>query len=143
VFQEHDDGCGIACVAMLAGISYGEACRTIFDDAEGDAASFEDLRWALMAHGLRVPKRMTPFWEGWYTQLRQPALLAINPMANGMWHWAVWEGANRFNGQELRVRKGGLTGREVAENLLSELVAPEAIADVVTLALADRDTGPA
>jgi hypothetical protein len=93
VFQVHDDGCGIACVAMLAGISYRDACLEIFGDYQGDATSLEDLRWALMACGFRVPKRMTPFWERQHTQLKQHALLALNPGPDGMWHWAVWDAA--------------------------------------------------
>lgn len=95
VFQQHDDGCGIACLAMLAGLSYQQACLAIFDDGQGDATSLDDLRWALMAHGFRVPKRMTPFWEGWYTRLDQHALLAVNPAPDGMWHWAVWDADSR------------------------------------------------
>lgn len=76
---------------MLAGLNYGAARETIFGSTPADATSYEDLRWALRAHGVRVPRQITPFWVGWYSQLRQPALLAINPMANGMWHWAVWD----------------------------------------------------
>ena len=56
VFQKHEDGCGIACVAMLAGVSYEEACLAIFDDYQGDATSQDDLRWALMGFGFSVPK---------------------------------------------------------------------------------------
>ena len=91
VIQKHDDGCGIACLAMLAGVSYGEACDTIFGDSQGDSTSLEDLRWALKYYGLSTPERMTPFWEADYTQLRQHALLALDPAPNGQWHWAVWD----------------------------------------------------
>lgn len=30
VIQQHEHGCGIACVAMLAGVSYATACFDIF-----------------------------------------------------------------------------------------------------------------
>ena len=95
VFQKHDDGCGIACVAMLAGVSYDAACLTIFGDYQGDATSLDDLRWALMSYGFRVPRRMIPFWEHQHTQLKQHALLALDPGPDGMWHWAVWDATHR------------------------------------------------
>ncbi len=75
--------------------SYREACLEIFGDYQGDATSLEDLRWALMAYGFRVPKRMTPFWERQHTQLKQHALLALDPGPDGMWHWAVWDAEQR------------------------------------------------
>ena len=95
VFQQHDDGCGIACVAMLAGLSYDEVCLAIFGDHQGDATSLDDLRWALMGYGFRVPRRMTPFWEGLHKQLKQHALLALDPGPEAMWHWAVWDATGR------------------------------------------------
>ncbi len=95
VIQRHDDGCGIACVAMLANVSYRDACATIFGDQQGDATSLDDLRWAFRYYGLSTPERMIPFWECDYTQLRQHAVLALDPAPNGQWHWAVWDALRR------------------------------------------------
>ena len=95
VLQRHDDGCGIACVAMLAGVSYQEVCLKIFGDYQGDATSLDDLREALTSYGFRLPRRMTPFWEVCHTQVDQHALLALDPGPDGMWHWAVWDAHHR------------------------------------------------
>ena len=95
VIPQHEHGCGIACVAMLAGVSYATACFDIFGDGEGDATSLSDLCWALRDYGLRVARHATPFWAGSYTQLRQPALLIMNPDRFDTWHAAVWDAEHR------------------------------------------------
>lgn len=48
----------------------------------------------------------------------------------------------RYNGQELSARKGALTARDVAENLLSELVVLEAIAEKVAWSTGQRQAIP-
>ncbi len=95
VVQKHDDGCGMACVAMLAGVSYWVACETIFGSHQSDATSLADVRCALMDFGVQTPEHMTPFWDADYTQLRNHALLALDPRPNGQWHWAVWDAMRR------------------------------------------------
>ena len=95
VLQRHDHGCGIACIAMLAQVSYDEARAAIFGDTPCESTSLDDLRWALRYFGFRLPWRMTPFWEVCHTGLKQDALLALDPAPNGMWHWAVWDAEKR------------------------------------------------
>jgi hypothetical protein len=95
VFQKHDHGCGIACVAMLAGCSYDEARVAIFGDTAIDATSLEDLQLALSYFGLQPADRAIPFWEARYNQLSQPALLITNPDQHGNWHATVWDPGRR------------------------------------------------
>lgn len=103
VIQPYDHGCGIAAVATLAGLSYGRVSIDIFGDAEGDETSLDDLRRALIGYGFAVPRRMVPFWEGLYSQLKTHALLALDPDRFGTWHAAVWDGNRRRILNPLRV----------------------------------------
>ncbi|UDL93474.1 hypothetical protein LGH83_12855 [Lichenihabitans sp. PAMC28606] len=90
---------GVACVAILAGISDREARRSLFGM---DATAIPDVHkigLALRYHGLRLAPDMTPFWEADYRDLPRHALLALDPWtprtcATGLWPWAVWD-ANR------------------------------------------------
>jgi len=103
---QHDrTGCGLACVAMLAGIGYAQA-RTL---ARALAIGPRPYRYRA-GGGLRTAR------EGWLTDARQlrrmlavlrirsggeravrdwrecdgDGLVAINPRADGTWHWVVY-----------------------------------------------------
>lgn len=96
VVQEEATGCGIAGVAMLAGVSYREV-RSV---AKGLGISAADSRlWSttgyvrrlLNRYGIRASVKETPFvsWE----RLPPLALLAIKWYREGgreYWHWVVF-----------------------------------------------------
>ena len=83
--------CGLACVAMLAGVGYFEALEA-FNDKEsavekGNLAPA--LRDALIKLGHQPAKRLTKF-RG-YDVLENGAILKVNPYNKGAdWHWVAW-----------------------------------------------------
>mgnify|MGYP000185013675 CR=1 FL=1 len=96
IFQEEETGCGLACVAMLAGVSY----QAVREAAAGlgifasDEALYSDtayVRRLLEHYALKAEPGETPFttWEG----LPDCALLATKHHFEGgqpFWHWAVF-----------------------------------------------------
>ncbi len=101
VLQLERTGCGIASVAVLAGVGYREAQRT----ARKMGIRAEDSRlWSetaymrrlLREYGIRTAKVEMPF-SSW-TQLPPVALLAIKwyrARGRAFWHWVVyWHGSN-------------------------------------------------
>ena len=54
-----------------------------------------DLRRALAAHGLEPARHSVPFRSTSYEDLKDNAILKVNPRRGGAeWHWIVWD-ANR------------------------------------------------
>ena len=95
VLQENDEGCGVACVAMLAGVSYWEARVAVFGKRPRVVHSTHtaDIRRALKRFGLRSAKRLISFGR----ETPEPkniginAILKVNRRKNGTWHWIVWD----------------------------------------------------
>ncbi|MDR1935421.1 MAG: hypothetical protein LBS49_07555 [Candidatus Accumulibacter sp.] len=96
VIQEENSGCGIASVAVLAGISYAENKRIANDlniYAE-DHALWSDTRYVrrlLEYHGIKASDSEIPFVT-WDT-MPSLALLSLKwHLMNGRphWHWAVF-----------------------------------------------------
>ena len=96
VIQEEISGCGIAAVAALAGVSYGQAKRRanslgIYAQDSSLWSDTDYVRRLLKTYGLHASSGETPFrdWEN----LPDRALLAINwHQENGtpFWHWVVF-----------------------------------------------------
>ena len=96
VVQEDVTGCGIASVAMLAGVSYKQARRAagrlgISADDPRLWSETGPVRRLLKQYGLRASGKETPFpsWEA----LPDLALLAIKWHRAGgraFWHWVVF-----------------------------------------------------
>lgn len=98
VRQLDDFGCGVACLAMVVGITYNEA-RAIFIGLGLDrqnipgrspfASTFSQLRQAIATsttHTARMRK-----WTGW-KQIQQHAILKVSSSNGGSnWHWVVAE----------------------------------------------------
>jgi hypothetical protein len=89
--QRQKKDCGVACVAMLAGVSYSVAKKAMFGDGAAGLTEASDLRAALADLG-RSPGRLVPLRRRDYRKLNGPALLKTNVRANGEWHWLVWSG---------------------------------------------------
>ena len=96
IVQEEPSGCGIASVAVLAGLSYQQSQRAanrLGIHAE-DSRLWSDTRYVrslLKHHGIRCSARETPFvsWEA----LPDTALLAIKwhlERGKPFWHWVVF-----------------------------------------------------
>jgi len=96
VIQEEISGCGIAAVAVLAGVSYGQAKRRanslgIYAQDRSLWSDTDYVRRLLKTYGLHAPSGETSFRD-WAT-LPDRALLAIKwRRENGtpFWHWVVF-----------------------------------------------------
>jgi ABC-type bacteriocin/lantibiotic exporter with double-glycine peptidase domain len=96
VIQEEISGCGIAAVAALAGVSYGQAKRRanslgIYARDRSLWSDTDYVRRLLKTYGLHAPSGEPPFRD-WAT-LPDRALLAIKwHRENGrpFWHWVVF-----------------------------------------------------
>jgi ABC-type bacteriocin/lantibiotic exporter with double-glycine peptidase domain len=92
--QKRDDDCGIACVAMLAGVTYERAKSKIFGDRDIELTQAPMLRDALRELGRKPARGVVPLRGRDYRTLEHPALLKVNPRKGGMeWHWVVWTGS--------------------------------------------------
>ena len=87
--QKHESDCGVACVAMLAGVSYAIARSAIFGKFQPTYTSAHDLRKAMKKFGINVALRAQRFPR------RDPgptvnALVKSN-VRKDSWHWVVWD----------------------------------------------------
>jgi ABC-type bacteriocin/lantibiotic exporter with double-glycine peptidase domain len=103
VKQKHENDCGIACIAMIAGVSYREALKAAYQDYLSDDWNRKDfrlgqkeIRAALDNFGLKLGRKVrTTDWN----KVPDRALAAIRyePEINE-WHWVVHirDSADRF-----------------------------------------------
>ena len=94
VIQQDGTGCGIACIAMLAGIDYKSVKKLgleLFDIKSGDElyTTATDLRKLGQKFNLDVGGRRRKFKT--FNSLPDLAILAINYReSNDTWHWVVF-----------------------------------------------------
>ena len=92
--QRRDDDCGIACTAMLAGVSYAEARASIVDRRALTLLtdSFE-MRRGLATHGIRLGSEVRCADWGRLLPIGRPLLLAVNYVEcrNSDWHWMAFD----------------------------------------------------
>lgn len=91
VVQEEPRGCGIACVAMVAGMNY-QAVRNYFArhiflprDRKPHTRHYQLCR-ALHKMGIKTEKRRFDHWRSIDTN----AIVPINRQIDGGWHWIVF-----------------------------------------------------
>ncbi|MEN1629717.1 hypothetical protein AAIH00_11405 [Pseudomonas aeruginosa] len=96
IVQTDTYGCGVACLAMVAGISY-EAARERFHELglgvrrgrkPAYSTSSGEMRMAISTSGLITDSRR---WRGW-AELQGLAVIKVRDDwrgAKGRWHWAV------------------------------------------------------
>ena len=90
--QKDDEGCGVACAAMLSGQSYAFVRKLMFAEKEVRATSTKELIAALAAIGCRPATRLVPLRSRGYRDLEFDAVLKIWPRQNNRnWHWVVWD----------------------------------------------------
>ncbi|MBF0860371.1 hypothetical protein HKD24_14390 [Gluconobacter sp. LMG 31484] len=89
--QKTETDCGVACVAMLAGVSWAKA-RDALNFKKSDKKFYTDkdsVRNALTRLGVITEKNFVVC--KYPERLTKDALLRTNLLANGNWHWAVWD----------------------------------------------------
>lgn len=91
VVQEDEDGCGLACIAMLLGVSYSEAKALCSHSRTGKTWTHE-LRAALRRYGVRTAEWLEPIDEPTLPSLLGIAILQSNYDPDEGWHWAIWDG---------------------------------------------------
>lgn len=90
VRQKTRTDCGIACLAMLAGISWVKARNALFRPGEKSFYTHKaTMIDALRRFGVITSKRLVVCKNP--RRLKKDALLRTNVLANGNWHWAVWD----------------------------------------------------
>lgn len=100
--QLRRDDCGVACVAMVAGISYGAALEAFSFTGESYHTSADDLVRALSLLGIRAgPKLMSLPGTGrrWMEEVRvlsKPAILKSPTRRDGTWHWRVYDPSRKI-----------------------------------------------
>ena len=95
VRQRERSDCGVACLAMVAGIDYLEALDTFEGLGYADkksrlATNFSELAAALSRHGLAARLKR---WRGWdeFSGLGILKTRASDWSSHGPWHWVVAE----------------------------------------------------
>jgi hypothetical protein len=91
VSQLDKDGCGIACVAMIAGVSYREAQNRMFPDGKVTTTMPDAIRKAMKLYKIACTKTQ----RGNYRRLGQNAILRTRRRADGDWHWLVWDACRK------------------------------------------------
>jgi hypothetical protein len=105
VEQEDRFGCGVACLAMIAGITYAEARLTLLRYGLGSdqrrngkkpfSTNFTELMLVLAEHGKDTTKKQ---WKGW-DQFEGIGIIKVRcaPGApQNSWHWVVAEQHSLF-----------------------------------------------
>lgn len=85
-------GCGVACVAMIAGVGYWTACEAIFgpEPPQRHSTHAVDLRRGLKRLGIALADRLSPLGDRSLSDLATSAIVKVNPRRDG-WHWVVWD----------------------------------------------------
>lgn len=92
IVQKDKDGCGVACVAMLAGVTYKEAKDLMFGAESVAMTSTADLCSALKILRKRPSgKRLIPLRTRNFRALKSNALLKVARPGKSWWHWIVWD----------------------------------------------------
>jgi hypothetical protein len=91
VAQVDENGCGAACVAIIAGVTYAEGVQRI---GTRSYTSGPQIRAALRGYSIELGARMTLKGRR-FSDLKQDGLLSARITAlrgDGVWsHWMVWD----------------------------------------------------
>lgn len=89
--QRRSTDCGVACIAMIAGVSYQEAFDAIGFPAECEEfyTTHTRLTNALRRLGVSVSRRKFRSW----VDIPGPAIVAVNHRSNRqLFHWVTFDG---------------------------------------------------
>ena len=108
VIQEDNNGCGLACVAMLAGEAYS-TIKTRYVNyiqkkygGRSEAIGFDDIKMFLRDYNIKISNQKNfDDWNDIVVQRKNEALLvAINgkdlPSGDDFWHWVIYDGENNL-----------------------------------------------
>lgn len=106
VVQKDWFGCGIACVAMVGGVTYEKAKMTMFNKVERKHLRTGDLDYTttvrlvrgLRRLGIRCGDRLVPLRGRSYRSLKCNAVLKAwekKAQRGGDFHWVVWDAKRR------------------------------------------------
>jgi hypothetical protein len=95
VIQEHELGCGVACIAMLAGVTFQKAAVVIFPNGRIRPMRTSDIRRGAQHFGINVGERQRPLGSREYRDLNEDALLSVKFHGTNWWHWVLWDAKNR------------------------------------------------
>lgn len=106
VMQEDRNGCGVACLAMVAGISYADARLTFLSYGFGSEhrrngkqpflSNFTELMLVSAEHGIDSKMKR---WRGW-DQFEGLGIIKVGGAPGGrknQWHWVVAEKHEQFD----------------------------------------------
>jgi hypothetical protein len=80
---------------MLAGQTYAQVRKAMFNNDSVENTDTSDLRKALRKYGVRSARRLIPLRTRCYRELTHDAILKVNVKRNGNWHWIVWDAARQ------------------------------------------------
>jgi len=91
IVQEDEQGCGIACVAMVSGKTYLQAKKFFLDHVfyptdKKPLTRHYQLRRALHKLGIATQKRLFRKWRS----IEETAIVPISRRLDGGWHWVVF-----------------------------------------------------
>ncbi|MGE0093766.1 MAG: cysteine peptidase family C39 domain-containing protein [Alphaproteobacteria bacterium] len=98
IWQLDENGCGIACIAMLAGIGYRQAKRELYAGTSRRTSTFtdtRDLRRVLKRFGFKTSGHLRSLRGRQLIDLRSDAILKVNPRPDGSWHWVIWDATRK------------------------------------------------
>lgn len=92
--QQHDYDCGVACVAMLAGVSYETARAKLFPTGGAGMTKTKQLQKALRGLGKNPEEgRLRPLLGKRVASLEVDAIVMVKMIDDGTEypHWIVWD----------------------------------------------------
>ena len=97
VRQEGENDCGVACVAMLADVTYAEAAAVIYPNGRSKLTKTKDLHRALKILGKKpLTERRQALGSKALTDLPHSALIFVEmDDGNASKHWVVWDAQAR------------------------------------------------
>lgn len=107
--QRHSTDCGVACIAMIAGVSYQEAFDAIGFSAERTQfyTTHSCLTNALRKLGISVMRRKFRSWQ----EIPGPAIVAVNHRSNRqLFHWVMFDGRLIWDPKQNKYRRYRASG---------------------------------
>lgn len=90
--QKGSVGCGVACVAMLAGVTYANAAAKLCELGQPlNWTKAVHLRRGLATFGFGLGRGMRITSVRVLASLDQHALVGTNKRKYNRWHWIVWD----------------------------------------------------
>lgn len=94
--QRDGNDCGVACVAMLAGVKYKVAHAVIYPEGRSRKTRTKDLHDALVELGRKpLATRRKPFGSKKLADLETDALVFVEIRKIEAKHWVVWDAAKK------------------------------------------------